>query len=87
MIAGDLSPLGLARDLGEVDVEDGPDEWVPWSVREKKENGSLGEADGWVRDVSERGRARAGLGWVAGSRAGKLDGLGPVGLAGSFFFV
>ena len=28
-----LSPLGLARDLGEVDVEDGPDEWVPWSVR------------------------------------------------------
>ena len=30
----DLSPLGLARDLGEVDVEDGSAMWVPWSVGE-----------------------------------------------------
>ena len=51
----------------------------------KKENGSLGEADGWVRDVSERGRARAGLGWVAGSRAGKLDGLAQLGWLAIFF--
>ena len=40
----------------------------------------------WGRGVRERGGAR-GLGWVAGSRAERLAGLGPVGLSADFFLI
>ena len=36
--------LGLARNLGEMDVEDGSAKWVPWSVGEKKKTVRWG---GW----------------------------------------